>query len=133
MEVNALEIGKRIKMLRNSAGITQDELGEKLGVKKAAIQKYESGSIINLKIETIKKLAEIFEVTPAYIMGWDKLDEEINNDTLKRQIRLAELLSDRFDMEIVEVIFKSFELNEDGQNKLFSYMEDLTQLDKYIR
>ena len=128
-----MEIGKRIKMLRNSVEMTQDELGEKLGVKKAAIQKYESGSIVNLKIETIKRLAEIFEVTPAYIMGWDKFDEEINNDKLKRQIRLAELLSDRFDMEIVEVIFKSFELNEDGQHKLFSYMEDLTQLDKYIR
>lgn len=128
-----MEIGKRIKMLRNSAGITQDELGDKLGVKKAAIQKYESGSIVNLKIETIKKLAEIFEVTPAYIMGWDKFDEEINNDKLKRQIRLAELLSDRFDMEIVEVIFKSFDLNEDGQDKLFAYMEDLTQLDKYTR
>lgn len=128
-----MEIGKRIKMLRNSVGLTQDELGDKLGVKKAAIQKYESGSIVNLKIETIKKLAEIFEVTPAYIMGWDKFDEEINNDKLKRQIRLAELLSDRFDMEIVETIFKSFELNEDGQNKLFSYMEDLTQLEKYTR
>lgn len=128
-----MEIGKRIKMLRNSVGMTQDELGDKLGVKKAAIQKYESGSIVNLKIETIKKLAEIFEVTPAYIMGWDKFDEEINNDKLKRQIRLAELLSDRFDMEIVETIFKSFELNEDGQNKLFSYMEDLTQLEKYTR
>lgn len=128
-----MEIGKRIKMLRNSVEMTQDELGEKLGVKKAAIQKYESGSIVNLKIETIKRLAEIFEVTPAYIMGWDKFDEEINNDKLKRQIRLAELLSDRFDMEIVEVIFKSFELNEDGQHKLFSYMEDLIQLDKYLR
>lgn len=126
-----MEIGKRIKMLRKSVGLTQDELGEKLGVKKAAIQKYESGSIVNLKIETIKKLAELFEVTPAYIMGWDKFDEEINNDKLKRQIRLAELLSDRFDMEIVDVIFKSFELNEDGQKKLFSYMEDLNQLDKY--
>ena len=128
-----MEIGKRIKMLRNSVEMTQDELGIKLGVKKAAIQKYESGSIVNLKIETIKRLAEIFEVTPAYIMGWDKFDEEINNDKLKRQIRLAELLSDRFDMEIVEVIFKSFELNEDGQHKLFSYMEDLIQLDKYLR
>ena len=127
-----MEIGKRIKMLRKSSGLTQDELGEKLGVKKAAIQKYESGGIVNLKIETIKKLAEIFEVTPAYIMGWDKFDEEVNNDKLKRQIRLAELLSDRFDVEIVEVIFKSFELNEEGQTKLFSYMDDLTQLDKYI-
>ncbi|MCQ2978262.1 MAG: helix-turn-helix domain-containing protein [Clostridia bacterium] len=128
-----MEIGKRIKMLRNSVEMTQDELGNKLGVKKAAIQKYESGSIVNLKIETIKKLAEIFEVTPAYIMGWDKFDEEINNDQLKRQIRLAELLSDKFNVEIVETIFKTFDLNEEGQNKLFSYMEDITQLDKYMR
>lgn len=128
-----MEIGKRIKMLRTSAGITQDELGGMLGVKKAAIQKYESGSIVNLKIETIKKLGEIFKVTPAYIMGWDKFDEEINNDNLKRQIRLAELLTERFKPEIVETIFKSFQLNEVGEEKLFSYMEDLTLLDKYTK
>lgn len=127
-----MEIGKRIKMLRKSVGLTQDELGEKLGVKKAAIQKYESGSIVNLKIETIKKLAELFEVTPAYIMGWDKFDEEINNDKLKKQIRLAELLSDKFDDEVVDVIFRSFELNEEGQDRLFSYMQDLISLDKYL-
>lgn len=126
-----MEIGKRIKMLRSTSGLTQDELGEKLGVKKAAVQKYESGSIVNLKVDTIKTLAEIFNVTPAYIMGWDKFDEEINTDEIKKEIRLVELLDDRFDEVRKDLIFKAFDLNEEGKNKLFSYLNDLVQLDKY--
>lgn len=128
-----MEIGKRIKTLRTSTRLTQDELGEKLGVKKAAIQKYENGSIVNLKIDTIKKLAEIFNVLPAYIMGWDKFDEEIDTDPIKKEIRLAELLSEIFDEDKKELILKTFELNQSGQDKLFSYMNDLIQLDKYLK
>lgn len=33
----------RLKQLRKSHGITQDELGEILGVQKAAVCKYETG------------------------------------------------------------------------------------------
>ena len=72
-----MTIGKRIRILRTSCNMTQEELGEKLGVKKAAIQKYESGSIVNIKPETIERIAEIFEVTPSYIMGWDEFDKNI--------------------------------------------------------
>ena len=35
----------RIKQLRTERGWTQEELGEKLNVKRAAISKYESGRI----------------------------------------------------------------------------------------
>ena len=48
-----LNMSNIIKILRNQKGLTQDELGAYLGVKKSAIQKYESGAIVNLKSETI--------------------------------------------------------------------------------
>ena len=59
----------RIKQLRLQKGMTQEELGVLLGVKKAAIQKYESGTIANIKSEKLKRLAKIFDVTPSYVMG----------------------------------------------------------------
>ena len=36
--------GERIKMLRKEHNLTQEELGAKIGVQKAAIQKYEKGT-----------------------------------------------------------------------------------------
>ena len=41
--------GERIKAFRISLGMSQEELGELIGVKKAAINKYETGLVVNLK------------------------------------------------------------------------------------
>ena len=58
-------VGNYIKYLRTSRNMTQEELGSIIGVKKAAVQKWESGMVQNLKRDTIKKLADYFEVSPA--------------------------------------------------------------------
>lgn len=50
-------IGDVIKEARIAKGLTQDELGEMVGLKKSAISKYESGQIVNIKRSTLQKLA----------------------------------------------------------------------------
>lgn len=45
--------GERIKELRLQKGLSQEELGAMIGVKKAAINKYETGVVVNLKRSTI--------------------------------------------------------------------------------
>ena len=57
--------GDRIKTLRTSKGLTQEELGDMIGIKKAAINKYETGLVVNLKRTTIMKLADALGVSPA--------------------------------------------------------------------
>ena len=57
--------GDKIKQLRKDRKMTQEELGRMLGVNKSAIQKYEKGNVINLKLATIQKLCEIFDVDPS--------------------------------------------------------------------
>ena len=69
--VRTMNTGEKIKMLRKSAKMTQAELAEKLGVRDAAVAKYETGRVTNLKRETIAKLAEIFDVSPIYFMDDD--------------------------------------------------------------
>lgn len=61
----------RIKKLRNERKMTQSELGEKVGVTKATICKYEGESVINIKRSMIAKLAQALDTTPGYLMGWD--------------------------------------------------------------
>ena len=68
-------MGDRIRALREARGMTQDELGEKLGVQKSAIRKYEKGSVENIKRSSIKIMADLFQVSPLYLMG---LDESAN-------------------------------------------------------
>lgn len=67
--------GARLKELRQKHGYTLLELGEKVGVSAPTIQRYESGEISTMKTPTIKKLADIFDVSPIYIMGLDLEDK----------------------------------------------------------
>lgn len=76
-----MNAGDRIKELRILNNLTQEELGEKVGVKKAAVQKWESGITKNLKRSTIQKLSEIFDVSPTYVMGMSNVK---NPSTSKR-------------------------------------------------
>lgn len=68
-----MTMGEKIKMLRLQKRMSQEELGKKVGVQKAAINKYEKGIVVNLKRSTIASLASALDVTPIYLMG---LDEE---------------------------------------------------------
>lgn len=63
--------GDRIRQLRKERKMTQEELGKVIGVQKAAIQKYEKGTVQNIKRASLIKLAEVLGTTPEYILGWD--------------------------------------------------------------
>ncbi len=64
-----MTMGQIIKTNRENLGLTQEELGAKVGVNKAAVQKWESGKVQNLKRTTIQKLAQIFEIAPSALLG----------------------------------------------------------------
>lgn len=63
--------GERIKQLRKKHNLTQEELGAKIGVKKAAIQKYEKGTVKNIKRDSLIALAKYLDTTPEYLLGWE--------------------------------------------------------------
>ncbi len=67
---NTLDIGKRIKNLREEQGMTQEELASKLGYKsRSTINKIESG-INNLTQDKIKFFADALETSPEYLLGF---------------------------------------------------------------
>ena len=69
-----MTIGDKIKRLRKERGMTQEELGNLIGVQKAAINKYETGIVVNLKRDVIARLAKALDVNPVWLMdendGW---------------------------------------------------------------
>ena len=69
------QMGARIREKRRELDLTLEELGEKLGVQKSAISKWEKGEVLNIKREYISKMAGIFGVSPAWLMGLDNASD----------------------------------------------------------
>lgn len=67
-----MSVGQRIKLRRKELDLTVEEVAAKLGKNKATVYRYESDEIENLPITVIEPLAEILNVSPSYLMGWDE-------------------------------------------------------------
>lgn len=59
-----MEVGQKIRKARLEKRLTQQELGEIVGVQKSAIAKYESGRVVNIKRSTLLKIAKTLEISP---------------------------------------------------------------------
>lgn len=62
------EFKDRLKQMRQSAGLTQSELAEKLGVSTSTVSMYEVGSR-KPSFEILEQLADFFNVDTDYLMG----------------------------------------------------------------
>lgn len=122
-------MGERIKYLRESHGMTQDELGEKIGVQKSAIRKYEKGSVENIKRSSIKIMADLFNVSPCYLMAWD--EDELRNNNLSEEVKLIERIQLQYGKPAVELLSDFVQLNDDGQKKAIAQVQDLLDVPKY--
>lgn len=63
--------GERIRELRLKNKMTLDDVARHLGVGRQAIYKYEQGTVTNILLENLEKMAEMFNTTPGYLAGWD--------------------------------------------------------------
>ena len=67
--------GSRIRELRLRNHLTLDDVARHLGVGRQAIYKYEQGTVTNIPLENIQKMADLFGTTPEYLAGWTSDDE----------------------------------------------------------
>lgn len=72
--------GEMIKKLRKERGFTQEELGNMIGVGKAAINKYETGIVVNLKRSTISNLAQALHVSPVLLLDDSDVDDSFSDE-----------------------------------------------------
>jgi repressor LexA len=61
----------KLKELRKQAGLTLDELAERIGTSKQTIHRYENGIITNVPPKKIESLASALGTTPQELMGWE--------------------------------------------------------------
>ncbi len=69
------KVGEQIAVLRKAKGLTQSELGERVGVSFQAVSKWERGETLP-DITILPDLAKILETTIDYILlSWEKVSE----------------------------------------------------------
>ena len=116
--------GTRIRELRTLADMSQEELGRRVGVQRAAINKYEKGSVTNIPIATIEKIAQIFDVSPQYIVGWN--GDEAN--PLAAEVKVIQGVSKFFGKDSVEVLEMYQSLNNIGKKRVYQYLCDMERI-----
>lgn len=100
-----MSMAERIKELRLAAGLTQEELGDKLGLQKSAIAKYENGRVENIKRSIIQAMADLFGVRPSYILGFDDEEDEPNTVTYYIDPEAAEIAQEVYDRPELKMLF----------------------------
>ena len=109
-----MTLGERIRTAREALRMTQGELGKRCGTTKQTIFKYENGVVTNIPLDRLERLAAVLDVLPGYLTGWAE-------DVPTLPERLGELV-------------EPFErLNDDGQNKVVGYTNDLVSSGRYAR
>lgn len=61
-------LGKRLRSLRESQDIKQNEFANKIGISNVVLSRYESGER-RPDYETLEKIADYFNVTTDYLLG----------------------------------------------------------------
>ena len=82
MKVENLEIGKKIKLLREKFGVRQRELENELNIPNGIITQVETNKI-NIRLQYLKSIAEYFNVDYRWIMGIEREDENFDKNDKK--------------------------------------------------
>ncbi len=64
-------VGQRIKDARLKADLTLEELGNRVGLSKSTVTKYERGEIKTLDVSKLKDFAFVLGIDSSYLAGWE--------------------------------------------------------------
>lgn len=122
---------KRLTERMDELDFRQADLAEKTGLSKSRISHYINGRY-EAKQEALYLIAKALDVNEAWLMGHDVPKERnITESDISVEVRLLDQISLRFGKSAVQALSILTELNEDGQKKALSTLEDLSEIPKY--
>lgn len=104
--------------------MSQEELGKRVGVQRAAVNKYETGGVTNIPLSTVEKIAKVFDVSPSYVVGWD----DSATKPLAVEVKLIRGIQHFYGSEIVKIIENYQNLNTTGKRRVRQYIEDMSMV-----
>lgn len=99
-----MEISKRIKQLRESAHLTQQELADKLSISRSTLAGYESERK-QPSYQTLAQIAKVFNVPTDYILGVGVFENwELLLENKKSVIKIISSMAARISLDILNGI-----------------------------
>lgn len=111
-----MEIGQTIRQARIAKGLTQEELGNLVGLQKSAIAKYENGRVVNIKRSTLQKLAKALD-----LRGSDLVIEDNPKEVAELHAKVLQ------DMELMGAIEKYYTLSAEKQKMIRELIDSLAE------
>ncbi|SHG16977.1 MULTISPECIES: helix-turn-helix domain-containing protein [Eubacteriales] len=130
-------VGDKIREIRKEHNMTQEQLAQKIGVKRSVVSKYETGNIVP-SIDQLYKIADVFSIWIGELldnMTGDIIDNVIKKSAgaivygaLQKEDEEIERTNAKLDI-IVEIMFE--ELNEKGQQVAVERVQELARIAEY--
>ena len=118
-----MNIGSKIKSVREAKKMTQEELGIACGTTKQTIFKYETGVVTNIPLDRVEKIADVLGVSPAYLLGWEQ-----PSDLFAEKPPILSVKDERNDVNLIKIAGRDGSYTEkrvsDEQLALFQSMLD---------
>ena len=111
-----MEVGSLIKEARLAKGLTQEELGNLVGVQKSAVAKWESGRVVNIKRSTLQKVA-----TTLNLKGSDLIIESNPKEAAELSARVL------IDSDLRELLELYSSLNKDDKRTVQDLVRRLAE------
>ena len=114
--------GERIKLLREKANMTQEELAKLLKTTKQTIYKYEQSVVTNIPSDRVERIAEVLNSTPAYIMGWESDKPETSK---KIDAATDVLIRMETDKQYIELVLTLYKMDNDRLSAVKAMLDSL--------
>lgn len=115
-----------LKSRRKELGLTLNDIAQYMDVSEATVQRWESGNIKSLRQGRVAKLADILNVSPAKLMGWetDGLQPAQDTEGLLDGYSGSKVTDDK---ELLKAIDQYYTLSEREQKLVLDLIDALAQ------
>lgn len=118
-----MTVGERIKEIRIQCGFSQVDFAIKLDVSKQTLYKYENNLITNIPSDKIELAAQLCNVSPAYIMGWEDKDGLTKKDNRDIKKDLDSLMGKLTSKEYGPAAYDGEDIPEEDQELFAGQLE----------
>jgi transcriptional regulator with XRE-family HTH domain len=116
-EVIGLNIGDRIRRLREEKGMLQEDLADTLGISRQLVSSYENGHRIP-PIKKLNKLAELFGVSTDYLIGRTNVPSDAVKELQHLEIYLRGVVPSEEDAEMIMDYIKKRRAAKEAEERL---------------
>lgn len=133
-----MEMGEKINKYRIIRHMTLEDLGEKVGVGKSTVRKWENGMIANMRRDKIEKVANALGISAGYLMGWtdDPDFKAVEQSSFTEGVSFEQQKSDpnegiSAEYQMLNIIYNA--LTKENRTKIVGIMQQMLMEQKGMR